>query len=291
LPVRGGLVAAPDRQGTALAPYFPDARLPPKATVESSPSRGRSVRLPGLVAHRGWAAKFPENTIAALSAALEAGAERLEVDVQLSSDGRPVLFHDRTLERMCDAAGAVHQRSLADLEALRCAEKGRFGEQFASERIARLEGLVALLAKHPRASAFVEIKRASIEAFGAERILETVLPLLEPVRARVALISFSLPFLAAARKRTSLPLGAVFDAWSERAEPEARAIETEWVFCDVEGLPAAAPLEAGKARIAVYEVADPALAVELAARGVDLVETFAIGDMLAALRGIEAKRR
>src|SRR5690349_22032690 len=87
-----------------------NARLPRSVAEDSSPSRGRLPKLPGLVAHRGWAAKFPENTVPAVAAALEAGATWAEVDVQLSSDGRPVLFHDRTLERMCGAAGAVHQR-------------------------------------------------------------------------------------------------------------------------------------------------------------------------------------
>jgi glycerophosphoryl diester phosphodiesterase len=152
-----------------------------------------------------------------------AGARFVEVDVQLSSDGRPVLFHDRTLSRLCGVHGAVHGRTLADLLSLSCAERGRFGDRFAAVRIAELSGLVDLLERHPGVFAFVEIKRLPIERFGSAEILERVLPVLEPVRSRVALISFSLPFLTDARARTTLPIGAVFDRFDEREGARARS--------------------------------------------------------------------
>ena len=248
----------------------------------------RGEPLPDLVAHRGWTARFPENTLAALDAAIGVGANFVEVDVQVSADGRPVLFHDRTLERLCGVAGAVHERTLAELASLSCADRGRFGEKFASERIAELGGLVRLLERRPGVFAFVEIKRVAIERLGAAAVLDLVLPVLEPVRSRVALISFSMPFLAAARGRTDLPLGAVFDRYEEREQPRVRELAPEYVFCDLDGLPSAGPLEAGSGRLAVYEVADPRLARSLAARGAGLVETFAIGEMIEALRGARA---
>ena len=254
----------------------------------SLPGKGAS-HLPELVAHRGYASRFPENTIPALIAAIEAGARFVEVDVQLSSDGHPFLFHDRTLERMCGAAGPVHARTKAELSSLSCAESSKFGRRFADTRIADLAGLVELLLAHAGVFAFVEAKRASIEAFGASKVLDAILPVVEPVSDRVALISFSLPFLAAARKRTRLPLGAVFDSWSERETKEARDLAAEYVFCDVEGLPAAGTLETGGARLAVYEVADPAVALTVAGRGAALVETFAIAEMIAGFRELERR--
>lgn len=250
------------------------------------------LRAPPLVAHRGWTARYPENTLAAIEAAIGAGARFVEVDVQFSSDGHPVLFHDRTLDRLCGVSGAVHERTLADLASLSCAERGRFGDRFASERIAELPALVELLGRHPGVFAFVEIKRVGIERFGplgSGRLLDVVLPILDPVRSRVALISFSLPFLAAARALTHLPLGAVFDGFDERERPEVRALDPEYVFCDVDGLPPAGRLDVGSAKLAVYEVADPRLALQLSARGVDLVETFEIGEMLAAFRRLEGR--
>ncbi len=254
----------------------------------SLPGRDGSL-LPHLVAHRGYASRFPENTIPALAAAIEAGARFVEVDVQLSSDGHPFLFHDRTLERMCGAPGPVHARSRAELASLACGETSKFRSRFADVRIADLAGLVELLRAHADVFAFVEAKRASIEAFGASRMLDAILPALEPVVDRVAIISFSLPFLATARKRTRLPLGAVFDAWAERETKEAKDLAAEYVFCDVDGLPASGSLETGRAQLAIYEVADPALALTLAGRGAALVETFAIGEMISGFRELERR--
>jgi glycerophosphoryl diester phosphodiesterase len=273
--------------GCALvAPSPPGSPAPRPPDLD--PSRAVSSRL---VAHRGWAARYPENTLPALAEAVSAGARFVEIDVQLSSDARPVLFHDRTLDRMCDAGGPVHLRTLAELRALPCAERARFGERFLSVRIAELSGLVDLLRAHRDVFAFVEIKRASIEHFGAEKVFDVVAPLLEPVRGQVAWISFSLPFLALARARGAGPLGCVFDELQEREQPEARAIAAEFTFCDVAGLPAGGVLDTSPSRLAVYEVADAALAIDLCRRGVDLVETFAIGDMIPAVRDLEARTR
>ncbi|MGF1546037.1 MAG: glycerophosphodiester phosphodiesterase family protein, partial [Thiotrichales bacterium] len=60
-----------------------------------------------LVAHRGYALRYPENTLPAIEAALAAGARYVEIDVQLSADQVPVLFHDRSLMRMCEVTGAL----------------------------------------------------------------------------------------------------------------------------------------------------------------------------------------
>jgi glycerophosphoryl diester phosphodiesterase len=242
------------------------------------------MSTPTLVAHRGHAARCPENTLLALEEALRAGAAWVEFDVQLSSDGVPLLFHDRTLQRMCGVAGAVHEQRWEELARLSCAERGRFGERFADQHLARLAQLPALLERHPRAQAFVEVKRIALERFGAQRVLEATLAPLRAVAQRCVLISFSLSFLEFARGHCALRLGAVFDRWEERADPALARIAPEFVFCDVEGLPAEGRLEHPGARVAVYEVADAALARALAARGVELVETFEIAAMLAALR-------
>lgn len=55
-----------------------------------------------IVAHRGAPEDAPENTVPAFEEAVEAGADMVEVDVQLSADGVPFLFHDDTPERTTD---------------------------------------------------------------------------------------------------------------------------------------------------------------------------------------------
>ncbi|MFJ5924476.1 glycerophosphodiester phosphodiesterase [Kitasatospora sp. NPDC092948] len=70
------------------------------------------------VAHRGDPYQHRENTLPAVSAALVAGADAVEVDVQLTRDGVPVLLHDRTLERLWNDPRQVNRvtaEQLADL--------------------------------------------------------------------------------------------------------------------------------------------------------------------------------
>ena len=66
--------------------------------------------LPGVaevIAHRGFSAVAPENTLASLRAGIDAGADALEFDLQFSADGQAFLFHDDTLDRTTDAAGPI----------------------------------------------------------------------------------------------------------------------------------------------------------------------------------------
>jgi len=56
-------------------------------------------KLPLIIAHRGDSANAPENTLAAFRRAIDVGADGVEFDVQLASDGVPVVAHDFDLER------------------------------------------------------------------------------------------------------------------------------------------------------------------------------------------------
>lgn len=254
-----------------------------------------SPPIPELVAHRGWARRFPENTLGALRGAVEAGARWLETDVQLSSDGVPVLFHDRTLTRLCGVDGAVHERTAEGLAALTAGEPDRLGEGSAREPLATLVDLVRLLQDAPHVHAFVEVKRVALTAFGHTAVWDRVRAVLDPVLERCVMISFSIDFMAHVRRASDVPIGPVIERWSDLERPEVRGLGAEFVFCDKLELPPAppapgahgapGPLDAHGARLAVYEVDDPAEALGLAARGVELVETFAIGEMLGALRG------
>ena len=70
------------------------------------------------IGHRGASGGFPENTIAAFLAAVDAGAQMCELDVQLSGDGAVVVIHDDTVDRTTNGRGAVSDMSLANLKRL-----------------------------------------------------------------------------------------------------------------------------------------------------------------------------
>lgn len=242
---------------------------------------------PELIAHRGYARHNPENTLASVAAALAAGARCVEIDVQLSRDGVPFLMHDRTLERMCGVTGGIGERSAAEIALLRASERERFGERFAAEPVATLEGFVALIERTAGVHAFVELKRASLESFGNDGVLDAVLPRLAPIAGRCTLISFDTGVLARARERTTLALGPVLFSWSQRESDELARLRPAIVFCDVDRLPREGALAVPCGALAVYEVDEPQVALALHARGVGFVETFAIGEML---RGIAELR-
>lgn len=73
---------------------------------------GSGIRVIG---HRGAAGAAPENTVVGIEHALAAGAEAVEVDVHLSSDGHLVVIHDDTLDRTTDGEGTVERAGLAEL--------------------------------------------------------------------------------------------------------------------------------------------------------------------------------
>jgi glycerophosphoryl diester phosphodiesterase len=70
---------------------------------------------PLVFAHRGGAKLAPENTLAAFESGMAAGADGVELDVRLSRDGVPVVFHDADLDRTTDRSGPVIALSAAEL--------------------------------------------------------------------------------------------------------------------------------------------------------------------------------
>lgn len=71
---------------------------------------------PAVVAHRGASSDLPENTLTAFEAAVQAGADMVELDVRLTADGVPVVLHDHDLARTTDRAGSVHELPLAEVK-------------------------------------------------------------------------------------------------------------------------------------------------------------------------------
>jgi glycerophosphoryl diester phosphodiesterase len=89
--------------------------------------------------------------------------------------------------------------------------------------------------------------------------------------------------LHAARKQGGIRIGAVLNSWRQRWQRAVRSLKPEYLFCDVDDLPRWGKLRVGGSHVAVFEITDPAHAMQLARRGVEFIETFAIGEMLEQL--------
>lgn len=70
------------------------------------------------VAHRGASAERPENTLAAARLAIAQGADVIEADVRLTSDGELVVIHDETVDRTTTGSGPVRSMTLEELRRL-----------------------------------------------------------------------------------------------------------------------------------------------------------------------------
>ncbi|MCY3067687.1 glycerophosphodiester phosphodiesterase [Aerococcus loyolae] len=96
-----------------------------------------------LYAHRGYSARYPENTMLAFIKAYEAGADGIECDVQLTLDGQVVVCHDERLDRTANASGWLRDYKYADL---RCLRFDRLHNQADALDLVRIPHLSELLA-------------------------------------------------------------------------------------------------------------------------------------------------
>lgn len=79
---------------------------------------------PLLVAHRGGARLYPENTLLAFRSSAEVwDADMLELDVHLTGDGQVVVIHDETVDRTTDGSGAVEELTAAEIRSLDAAHR------------------------------------------------------------------------------------------------------------------------------------------------------------------------
>jgi len=243
-------------------------------------------RLIHLVAHRGNAAEFPENTLPAMVSALELGVRFIELDVHLSRDGIPVVMHDHLLLRTTGLPGSVFDYDAADLARLEASEPQRFGDRFSGIRVPLLRDVMGLLAGRPEITLFIEIKRASLAEFGHDMVVSRIADVIKPWRSQCVIISFDLAAIHRARRLGDAPIGWVLGDYDDHSRLKYEALQPQFLFCNHDKLPATARLWQGPWRWVIYEVATLPLALNLAQRGADYVETMAVREMSRALRGL-----
>lgn len=237
-----------------------------------------------LIAHRGYPDAYPENSLAGVEAALEAGARLVEFDVQLTRDGIPVVVHDDSLSRVGDSDEEIATLDWDTLSQCSIAEPRRFGSRFAQQRVPRLVDMLALVDRYPDVTAFVEIKRQSLEWFGQRTVVEAVCSVLQHASSRCVTISFDAAVLTGAREHGAEAVGLVIKPWSDEARRKAEHLAPDYLFIRADRIPKGdRPLWHGKWQWVVYVVDDPESARALRRRGADMIETDRFPSMLEAL--------
>lgn len=126
-----------------------------------------------VIGHAAAAGEAPANTLAGVRACLDAGAEAMEIDVQLCADGVPVLMHDETVNRTTNLKGKVRELSLA---ALQSADAGD------GEPVPTLDQVLELVAG--RLTVMCELKATPGDAQHDQRCVDCVMDVIERHEAR-----------------------------------------------------------------------------------------------------------
>ncbi|KAI1467950.1 PLC-like phosphodiesterase [Daldinia caldariorum] len=113
------------KNGTPAGIPAPRSRDAAAATLGTTTSEPRPQLPPQAIAHRGYKALFPENTMLAFRAAVEAGAHAIETDLHLSRDGVVVIMHDHKLKRCYGDDSKVSDHDWSYLSKLRTVREPR----------------------------------------------------------------------------------------------------------------------------------------------------------------------
>lgn len=125
-----------------------------------------------IMAHRGWSGKSPENTLVAIELAVnEPSISAIELDVQLSKDGIPVVIHDFTVNRTTNGNGFVKDLTLKKLKSLDAGSW--FSSNFEGEKIPTLEEVLQTV--NGKKNLNIELKVAGdLYAGLEEKVIETI---------------------------------------------------------------------------------------------------------------------
>jgi glycerophosphoryl diester phosphodiesterase len=144
-----------------------------------------------IFGHRGARGYAPENTMSSFQIALDQGADGIELDVQMSKDGKIVVCHDHSLERTSNGKGWINEYTREELRAMDFGSW--FSPKFAGEKIPTLREVLQWAAP-TRLIVNIEIKNGPIIYDGIE---EKVSALIRECRMvdRVIVSSFYHPSL------------------------------------------------------------------------------------------------
>ncbi|TNF26440.1 MAG: glycerophosphodiester phosphodiesterase [Deltaproteobacteria bacterium] len=232
--------------------------------------------LPAVVAHRGDSARYPENTLAAFVAALEAGADGIECDARLDGAGRARVFHDDDTARLTGVSGPFAEHPAAELDALRVA----------GERIPTLDEVASLVAGARGPFLWnVELKPTA----DAERLVAACLPALRAAAPAAVVVSSFDPRVLVALHRAAPDLRGAYlyeDLLALRALrwlPDADRLDLHPRHDLVDAAHLAEYARPGRA-FRSWAVDAPAEASRLAGLGVAAVITNRPGPLRDALR-------
>ncbi|TYT73368.1 glycerophosphodiester phosphodiesterase [Desulfobotulus mexicanus] len=174
---------------------------------------------PLVIAHRGYRAVFPENTLPAFQAAWQAGARMAELDVQWSRDGRLMVHHDTTLDRCSNGSGLLKDH---DADFLKALDAGSwFSDKFAGISIPFLREVVATVPEGCWLN--VEVKPEAVpDSRHMAKMVASLISACAPLKGRLIVSSFNHLFL---QHLSRLPLPPLIGVLSQKWQKDEEILE------------------------------------------------------------------
>lgn len=234
--------------------------------------------IPCFVAHRGFPALYPENSLPGIQAAIQLGARYVEIDIQLSSRLTPYVCHDDNLQRLTGHDVYLTELGDDEIDTLTISYPQ---DTTRSTAIPRLAAFCQRLAQYPQVTAFIEIKSESIARFGLKQTIAAILPVIDTVREQCVLISFDWEAMMLIKSRQRYKTGWIIESWTDEQSSMATRLQPDYLFSSVHCLPEKLDqLWTGSWQWVIYTVDDCDTALHYAKAGITLIETDTIGTLL-----------
>ena len=217
-----------------------------------------------LVAHRGFAGKFLENTLEALNEAVKLGVTKVEFDVQFTKDLVPIMLHDTSLLRTTGVDASIFSLNLSEVE-----------------NVSSVSDVMVWLKANPEVRAFVELKPESIEEHGLLRCVKTLAEACSPAISQCVFISFDASACGLAKAQGFEKTGWVLPSYNDITLKVLKGLNPDYVFCDTEYIPGDLErLEQGEYDWVMYEVANRDLAESMLLKGADYLESKVLDELI-----------
>lgn len=229
-----------------------------------------------VIAHRGDATHCLENSLNAFQAAINLGLSHIELDIQLSVDGYPIVIHDESLLRTHGISLNVTTTTYRNLQ-----ELGLFAYEFLPEPLLLLSTFSEWLNRNPQVVAFVELKRESIRRHGRISFLNAIDAILASQKHRIVLISYDLKILELAQFQ-GWETGYVVRHMEPRDYAEITKLNPLWLFANYRELLHHETFWMGPWHWASFEISNLSVAKLLTDLGVEGLETMDPALLLSA---------
>jgi len=229
------------------------------------------VNTVDVVAHRGYAAKFLENTLESLSEAVKAGATMVEFDVQLTKDLTPIMLHDDNFKRTMGLDLSVFEITQRELQG-----------KLELKQVSEVEEVMVWLKANPGVKAFVELKQESIDMHGLEVCVKVLRESCDSALDQCVFISFNPDSVKKAKECGFMETGWVVVSYDEEGAKISKELSPDYLFADNGILPDdGSKLWEGCWEWVIYDVTSREVASRLIARGVKIIESKEVEKMLS----------